>query len=82
MSPSSKQDILFSVSYLAAFAIFIVFAAIMAVIWLGTRFLITGGELSQFIVYAIMVALIPQHYVKYGAICSVPPTPWDVSCNY
>ena len=45
---------------LAAFAIFIVFAATMAVIWLGTRFVMTGqltvGELSQFLIYAIMVA--------------------------
>ena len=45
---------------LSAFTIFIVFAAIMAIIWLGTRFVMTGqltvGELSQFLIYAIMVA--------------------------
>jgi ATP-binding cassette, subfamily B, bacterial len=45
---------------LAAFTIFIVFAAIMAIIWMGTRFVMTGqltaGELSQFLIYAIMVA--------------------------
>jgi ABC-type multidrug transport system fused ATPase/permease subunit len=45
---------------LAAFTIFIVFAAIMTIIWLGTRFVMTGqlrvGELSQFLIYAIKVA--------------------------
>lgn len=45
---------------LSAFTLFIVFAAIMAIIWLGTRFVMSGqltvGELSQFLIYAIMVA--------------------------
>ena len=45
---------------LAAFTLFIVFAAIMAVIWLGTRFVMMGqltvGELSQFLIYAMLVA--------------------------
>ncbi len=45
---------------LAAFAIFIVFSAMMAIIWLGAQWVITGkmtlGELSQFLIYAIMVA--------------------------
>lgn len=47
-------------SLLSAFTLFIVFAAIMAIIWLGTRFVMSGqltvGELSQFLIYAIMVA--------------------------
>ncbi len=47
-------------SLLTAFTIFIVFTAIMAIIWLGTRFVmssqLTVGELSQFLIYAIMVA--------------------------
>ena len=45
---------------LSAFVIFIVFAAIMAVIWVGTQFVqanhLTVGELSQFLIYAILVA--------------------------
>lgn len=45
---------------LSAFTLFIVFAAIMAIIWLGTQFVMSGqltvGELSQFLIYAIMVA--------------------------
>lgn len=45
---------------LAGFAIFIVFTAIMAIIWTGTRFVMAGqltvGELSQFLIYAIIVA--------------------------
>ncbi|MEQ1622015.1 MAG: ABC transporter transmembrane domain-containing protein [Methylococcales bacterium] len=46
-------------AFLTAFAMFIVFAAIIAVIWLGTQFVSSGqltvGELSQFLIYAIMV---------------------------
>ncbi len=45
---------------LAAFAIFIVFSAMMAIIWLGAQWVLAGkmtlGELSQFLIYAIMVA--------------------------
>ncbi|MDP2177253.1 ABC transporter transmembrane domain-containing protein [Methylicorpusculum sp.] len=45
---------------LSAFALFIVFSAIMAVIWIGARFVMAGqltvGELSQFLMYAIIVA--------------------------
>ncbi len=45
---------------LSAFVIFIVFVAIMAVIWLGTQVVMSGrltvGQLSQFLIYAIMVA--------------------------
>lgn len=45
---------------LSAFAIFIVFGAIMAIIWTGGRFVMAGrltvGELSQFLIYAIIVA--------------------------
>ncbi|MCD2452624.1 ATP-binding cassette domain-containing protein [Methylicorpusculum oleiharenae] len=45
---------------LSAFALFIVFSAIMTVIWIGARFVMAGqltvGELSQFMMYAIIVA--------------------------
>ena len=45
---------------LAAFAIFIVFSAMMAIVWLGAQWVLAGkmtlGELSQFLIYAIMVA--------------------------
>ena len=45
---------------LSGFAIFIVFSAIMAIIWLGGQWVQTGkitlGELSQFLIYAVMVA--------------------------
>jgi ATP-binding cassette subfamily B protein len=45
---------------LAAFAIFIVFSAVMAIVWLGAQWVLAGkmtlGELSQFLIYAIMVA--------------------------
>lgn len=45
---------------LSGFAIFIVFSAIMAIIWLGAQWVqmgrLTLGELSQFLIYAIMVA--------------------------
>ena len=45
---------------LSAFAIFIVFSAIMAIIWTGAHFVMEGrltvGELSQFLIYAIIVA--------------------------
>ena len=45
---------------LAAFAIFIVFSAMMAIIWLGAQWVLAGkmtlGELGQFLIYAIMVA--------------------------
>jgi ATP-binding cassette subfamily B protein len=45
---------------LSGFAIFIVFSAIMAIIWLGAQWVQTGkitlGELSQFLIYAVMVA--------------------------
>jgi len=45
---------------LSGFAIFIVFTAIMAIIWLGGQWVQTGkitlGELSQFLIYAVMVA--------------------------
>ena len=45
---------------LAAFAIFIVFSAIMAIVWAGGRFVAAGqltvGELSQFLIYAVVVA--------------------------
>ena len=57
---STARQRLIARALLAAFTIFIVFAAIMAIIWLGTRFVMTGqltvGELSQFLIYAIMVA--------------------------
>ncbi len=45
---------------LSGFAIFIIFTAVMAIIWLGAQWVqsgkITLGELSQFLIYAIMVA--------------------------
>ncbi|MGR9116081.1 MAG: ABC transporter transmembrane domain-containing protein [Gammaproteobacteria bacterium] len=45
---------------LAGFAIFIVFSAIMAVVWTGSRFVMTDqltvGELSQFLIYALIMA--------------------------
>ncbi|MEQ1637676.1 MAG: ABC transporter transmembrane domain-containing protein [Methylococcales bacterium] len=45
---------------LSAFVIFIVFGAIMAVVWVGAQFVragqLTVGELSQFLIYAFMVA--------------------------
>ncbi|NOR69776.1 MAG: ATP-binding cassette domain-containing protein [Methylomarinum sp.] len=45
---------------LAAFAIFIVFTAMMAIVWLGAQWVMAGkmtlGELGQFLIYAIMVA--------------------------
>ena len=45
---------------LAAFAIFTVFSALMAIIWLGAQWVQTGkmtlGELSQFLLYGVMVA--------------------------
>ena len=45
---------------LAGFAIFIVFTAMMAIVWLGAQWVQAGkmtlGELSQFLIYAIMVA--------------------------
>lgn len=45
---------------LSAFAIFTVFSAIMAIIWLGAQWVQAGkislGELSQFLLYGIMVA--------------------------
>ncbi len=45
---------------LAGFIIFIVFSAMMAIVWLGAQWVaadkITLGELSQFFIYAIMVA--------------------------
>ena len=60
MAFSTARQRLKARALLAAFTIFIVFAAIMAIIWLGTRFVMTGqltvGELSQFLIYAIMVA--------------------------
>jgi ATP-binding cassette subfamily B protein len=60
MAFSTARQRLKAHALLAAFAIFIVFAATMAVIWLGTRFVMTNqltvGELSQFLIYAIMVA--------------------------
>ena len=60
MAFSTARQRLKARALLAAFTIFIVFAAIMAIIWLGTRFVMAGqltvGELSQFLIYAIMVA--------------------------
>ena len=45
---------------LTAFAIMIVFGAILVVLWIGTQLVIEGrlttGELSQFLLYAILVA--------------------------
>ncbi len=45
---------------LAGFVIFIVFTAMMAIIWLGAQWVQAGnmtlGELGQFLIYAIMVA--------------------------
>ncbi len=45
---------------LSAFAIFIVFSGLMAIIWLGAQWVqegkITLGELSQFLLYGVMVA--------------------------
>ncbi len=45
---------------LSAFAIFIIFTAMMGIIWLAAQWVnegkITLGELSQFLIYAIMVA--------------------------
>ena len=45
---------------LSAFAIFIVFSGLMAIIWLGAQWVQEGkislGELSQFLLYGVMVA--------------------------
>ena len=45
---------------LTAFALLIIFGAILAVIWVGTQFVLTGkmtvGELSQFLIYALIMA--------------------------
>ena len=45
---------------LTAFSIMIVFGAILAVLWMGTQLVISGrlttGELSQFLLYALLVA--------------------------
>jgi ATP-binding cassette, subfamily B, bacterial len=45
---------------LSAFAILVVFSAVMGVIWIGTQFVIAEkmsiGELSQFLIYAFIVA--------------------------
>jgi len=45
---------------LTAFAVFIVFSAVIVVVWIGAQFVITGsmtnGELGQFLIYAIVVA--------------------------
>ena len=45
---------------LTGFALLIVFAAILTVIWIGTQFVLDGkmtvGELSQFLIYALFVA--------------------------
>ena len=45
---------------LAAFAVFTVFAGLMAIIWLGAQWVQAGkmslGELSQFLLYGVMVA--------------------------
>ncbi|MCI0654639.1 MAG: ATP-binding cassette domain-containing protein [Methylococcaceae bacterium] len=47
-------------SLLAGFAICVVFSGVMLVLWVGTRQVASGemslGELSQFLVYALMVA--------------------------
>ena len=60
MAFSTARQHLKARAFLAAFTIFIVFAAIMAIIWLGTRLVmmdqLTVGELSQFLIYAILVA--------------------------
>ena len=60
MAFSTARQRLKARALLTAFTIFIVFTAIMAIIWMGTRFVMTGlltvGELSQFLIYAIMVA--------------------------
>lgn len=45
---------------LAAFAIFLVFSAMMAIIWLAAQWVLAGkmtlGELSQFLIYAMLLA--------------------------
>ncbi|MGZ8241003.1 MAG: ABC transporter transmembrane domain-containing protein [Methylobacter sp.] len=45
---------------LSGFAILIIFSAIMGVLWIGTQLVIAGqmsiGELSQFLIYALIVA--------------------------
>ncbi len=60
MAFSTARQRLKARALLSAFTLFIVFTAIMAIIWLGTRFVMTDqltvGELSQFLIYAIMVA--------------------------
>jgi ATP-binding cassette subfamily B protein len=60
MAFSTARQRLKARSLLTAFTLFIVFAAIMAIIWLGTRLVMMGqlsvGGLSQFLIYAIMVA--------------------------
>lgn len=47
-------------AFLAAFAIFTVFSGLMAIIWLGAQWVQAGkmslGELSQFILYGVLVA--------------------------
>ncbi|MGH8547822.1 MAG: ABC transporter transmembrane domain-containing protein [Methylococcales bacterium] len=47
-------------SLLTAFAISVIFGGVLLVLWVGTRLVVTGemsvGELSQFLVYSLMVA--------------------------
>lgn len=57
---ATAQQRLQARALLSAFVIFIVFGAIMAVVWVGSQFVragqLTVGELSQFLIYAFMVA--------------------------
>ena len=72
-------------STLTAIATMLMFGGITFVLWVGAHAVLggdmTGGQLGQFLLYAVFVAVAPHRSARCGARCSAPPARWSGSSN-